>query len=203
MKKLIVLSFLFLFLASQAWSQEKCEAPVWKVGDKWTYKDATRATFSTEVLDVKEDVYIVKNEEIQNIVALDKKTMNLKFLIGPDGRKVLAAGVLRKSYDFPLLVGKKWTDNFTYEVPRANAPVTMMCDFKIEDTAEVKTSKGTFKTYVIHRKQGFREYGGNYGWVRYWYSPEIKNWIKREFEKSNYWAQSKMFDAELISYQLK
>src|SRR5512143_329673 len=104
MKKLIILSFLFLFLASQAWSQEKCEAPVWKVGDKWTYKDATGATFSSEVLDVKENVFVLKNEAPKSVVAIDRKTMNLKFFIGPEGRKVGATGVLKKVNDFPLFV---------------------------------------------------------------------------------------------------
>ncbi len=204
MKKIIILSFLFLFLASQTWSQEKCEAPVWKAGDKWTFKDATGATFSSEVLDVKEDVFVVKNEELQSVAAIDKKTMNLKYFIGSGGRKVVATGVLKKFNDFPLFVGKKWTDNFTVEGGRdLRQSFNITCDFKVEDIAEVKTPAGTFKTYVIYRKQGTQAYGGFYGWVRHWYSPEVKIWIKREFEKSNYWAQSKMQDADLISYELK
>jgi hypothetical protein len=204
MKKIIILGLVFLFLASQTWSQEKCEIPVWKAGDKWTHKDATGATYTTEVLDVKEDVFVVKNEATQSIVAVDKKTMNLKFFIGSGGQKVVATGVLKKFYNFPLFVGKKWTDNFTVEGGRElRQEFNILCDFKVEDIAEVKTPAGTFKTYVIYRKQGTSAYGGNYGWVRHWYSPEVKTWIKREFEKSNYWAQSRMYDAELISYELK
>ncbi len=206
MKRIIILGFLFLFLASQTWSQEKCEAPVWKVGDKWTHKDSTGATYTIEVLDIKEDVYVVKNEALQNLVAIDKKTMNLKFFIASAGQKILATGVLRKPYDFPLFVGKEWTDNFTFELPRANIPVTMTCNFKIENTAEVKTPAGTFKTFVIHQKMttpayGGRTYGTTSSWVRHWYSPEVKTWIKREFEKSAQ-AQSR-YDGELISYELK
>ena len=54
-------------------------------------------------------------------------------------------------------------------------PLNMLCDFKIEDIVEVKTSAGTFKTYVIYRKQGTPAYGGKYGWMRHWYSPEVKH----------------------------
>lgn len=204
MKKIIILGFLFLFLVSQTWSQEKCEAPVWKIGDKWTYKDATGAIFSSEVLEVKEDVFVMKNEATQNVAAIDKKTMNLKFFIGPEGRKVQAKGVLKKFNDFPLFVGKKWTDNFTVESRRdMTQSINILCDLKVEDIAEVKTPAGTFKTYVIYLKQGTPAYGGRYGWMRRWYSPEVKAWVKREYEKSDYWLESKMQDAELISYELK
>jgi hypothetical protein len=204
MKKIIILGFLFLFLASQTWSQEKCEAPVWKVGDKWTYKDATGATFSSEVLDVKEDVFVVKNAENQSVAAIDKKTMNLKYVIGSGGQKIKPTGVLKKFSDFPLFVGKKWTDSFTVESRRAmTQELTILCDLKVEDIAEVKTPAGTFKTYVIYSKQGTPAYGGRYGWMRRWYSPEVKVWVKREYEKSDYWLESKMQDAELISYELK
>jgi len=204
MKKIIILGFLLLFLASQAWSQEKCEAPVWKIGDKWTYKDATGATFSSEVLDVKEDVFVLKNEAPKSVVAIDRKTMNLKFFIGPEGRKVGATGVLKKVNDFPLFVGKKWTDSFTVESRRGmQQELTILCDLKVEDIAEVKTPAGTFKAYVIYSKQGTPAYGGRYGWMRRWYSPDVKAWVKREYEKSDYWVESRMNDAELISYELK
>jgi len=204
MKKIIILGFLFLFLVSQTWSQEKCEAPVWKAGDKWTYKDAAGATFSSEVLDVKEDVFVVKNDATRSVVAIDKKTMNLKFFIGPEGRKVKATGVLKKFNDFPLFVGKKWTDSFTVESRRGmQQELNIICDFKVEDIVEVKTPAGTFKAYVIYLKQGTQVYGGRYGWARHWYSPEVKTWVKREFEKSDYWVESKMQDAELVSYELK
>jgi DUF3108-like len=204
MKKIVILAFLFLFLASQAWSQEKCGAPVWKIGDKWTYKDATGATFSNEVLDVKEDVFVVKSEATKSVAALDKKTMNLKFFIGPEGRKVKATGVPKKFSDFPLFVGKKWTDSFTVESRRGmQQELTILCDLKVEDIAEVKTPAGTFKAYVIYLKQGTPAYGGRYGWARHWYSPEVKALVKREYEKSEYWAGSNMQDVELISYELK
>lgn len=204
MKKIIILGFLFLFLTSQTWSQEKCEAPVWSVGDKWTYKDATGATFTGEVMDIKKDVFVLKSQLFQSLVAFDKKTLNLKFLIGESGQKIPVPGGPTKSFDFPLFVGKKWTDSFTVESRREmTQPINIQCDFKIEDIVEVKTPAGTFKTYVIHQKQGTPAYGGKYGWVRHWYSPEVKTWIKREFEKSDYWVERKIYDAELISYELK
>jgi hypothetical protein len=203
MKRIIILGFVFLFLASQTWGQEKCEAPVWKVGDKWTHKDATGATFTNEVLDVKRDLFILKNEETQDVEAIDQKTMNIKYAIGSSGQKIQSTGP-RKLNDFPLFVGKKWTDNFTAEGGRfSRQPFNVLCDFKVEGMAEVKIPAGTFKTYVIYQKQGIMAYGGTFSWMRLWYSPEVKRWIKREYEKSNYWALGRRNDAELISYELK
>jgi hypothetical protein len=130
--------------------------------------------------------------------------MNFKYAIGSGGQKIMPTGVLKKSSDFPLFVGKKWTDSFTVESRRAmTQELTIMCDFKVEDIVEVKTPAGTFKAYVIHQKQGTPAYGGRYGWARHWYSPEVKATVKREYEKSDYWVESRMNDAELISYELK
>jgi len=201
MKKIIILGFLFLFLASQTWSQEICEAPVWKAGDKWTYKEATGATFTAEVVDIQQDVFVLKSQAFQNLQALDKKTLNLESLIGQGGQKILPK-MARKLYNFPLFVGKNWTESFPFTSARTPGSINVMCDYRIENIEEVKTPLGTFKTYVIYLKQGVPAYG-KYGWVRYWYSPEVKTWIKRELEKTDYWIGSRMYDAELISYELK
>jgi hypothetical protein len=189
-------------LASQTWSQEKCEAPVWKVGDKWTHKDATGATFTSEVVDIQQDVFVLKSQAFQSLLAFDKKTLNLKFLIGEGGQKMLPK-MGRKLYNFPLFVGKKWTESFPWVSTRSEgSTIDIVCDYTIENIVEVNTPAGTFKTYVIYLKQGVRAYG-KYGWARYWYSPEVKTWIKRELEKTNYWIESRMYDVELTSYELK
>lgn len=202
MKKIIILGFLFLLLASPTWSQEKCEAPVWKVGDKWTYKDATGATFTPEVVDIQKDVFVLKSQVFQSLLAFDKKTLNLKFLIGEGGQKMLPK-MSRKLYNFPLFVGKKWTESFPWTSTRGDGQtIDIRCDYRIENIEEVKTPAGTFKTYVIYLKQGVPAWGAN-GWARYWYSPEVKTWIKRELEKSAYWIESRMYDSELTSYELK
>ncbi len=55
---------------------------------------------------------------------------------------------------------------------------------------------------MVYLKEGIREFGA-YGRARFWYSPEVKIWIKRELEKTNFWDEVRMYDAELISYELK
>ena len=44
----------------------------------------------------------------------------------------------------------------------------------------------------------------NSGWVRYWYAPAVKWWIKREVEISSYWARDyRLQNAVLYYYRLK
>ncbi len=37
MKKMVLLALLIVSLAATAFAQEKVEAPVWNVGDKWSF----------------------------------------------------------------------------------------------------------------------------------------------------------------------
>ena len=63
MKKMIFLCFVVLFLASSVWAQEKIEAPILNVGDKWTYKRADGQIYSNEVVKVTDDLFIIKPGE--------------------------------------------------------------------------------------------------------------------------------------------
>lgn len=207
MKRTIFLSLAILFLSQMAWTQEKCEAPVWNVGDKWTYKGATGRTWTNKVVDIKEDVFILKPGESRDLIAYDKKTMNHKYLLEEGGKQVESEDPKRKLLDFPLHVGKKWTD-ITYHYPfpdiqKKTGKATYNEDFKIEGIEEVVTAAGTFKAYKIYFEHTNRKYKRS-GWICYWYSPEVKTWVKSKVEKSQFWSLNPWAqDAELISYELK
>jgi len=101
MKKIIVLSLIILFLVSMAWAQEKCEAPIWNVGDSWTYENSRGQTKTREVVHVSNDLFFTKYKGHQNLSAYDRKTMNLKYIIDKTGKQVTAIGHSRNLYDFP------------------------------------------------------------------------------------------------------
>jgi len=207
MKRTIFICLVILFLSQTAWTQEKCQAPVLNVGDKWTYKSATGKTWTNEVVEIKEDVFILKLGASRNLNAYDRKTMNHKYVLEEGGKQVESEDARRKLWDFPLQVGKKWTD-ITYHYPltdtrRTGGKALFNEDFKIEGIEEVVTAAGTFKAYKIYFEHTNRK-NNQGGWIRYWYSPEAKAWVKSKVGKSyswraNPWAQ----DAELISYELK
>jgi len=203
MKQLMILSCLILFLTQMVWAQEKIEAPAWNIGDKWTYKRTDGATFTNEIVEIKEDLYIMKASGVRDLYAYDKKTINLKYLIEENGRRIRSTSTARNLFDFPIFIGKKWKDTTTGIPARGQTEVTFVNDFKIEGTEEITTPAGTFKAYKIHYKQ-INMSMKNDGWALFWYTPNAKTWIKREFEKSSFWVGVTWAqDSELISYGLK
>lgn len=158
---LMILSCMTLFLTQMVWAQEKCEAPVWNVGDKWTYKRAEGGTWTNKVVDIKEDVFILKVEGSRDLNAYDKKTMNVKYLIKEGGSQVQSENSLRKLLDFPIFLGKKW-DDISYAYPtgdtRKRAGATIFAnDFKVEGIEDVITAAGTFKAYKIYYQHSSRK----------------------------------------------
>jgi hypothetical protein len=185
------------------WSKRPCNAPVWTVGDQWTYKPARGGHGIREIVEVKEDLFIMKTSESENLRAYDKTTMNLKFLVDKSGKQVSVSNVFRKVLDFPMFVGKKWKDTVTARTA-TKREVTFENEFQIEGVEEVTTPAGVFKAFKIYQKQSNTVPPGRSGWARYWYSPIAKNTVKIEVEKSPYWAGVPWpQDSELISYELK
>lgn len=203
MKKAIVLGCLILFFVPMSWAQEKCEAPVWKTGDKWTFKQGDGSTYTNRVVDVKNDLFIVKIAGDPDLYGYDRETVNLKFMIKEDGRQMKATNDLRKLFNFPIFVGKKWTDTNS----RPSGPLggrqeetTFLIDFNVEGIEDLTTPAGTFKTYKIRHKLTNMRWSKS-GWILYWYSPDVKWWVKREVEKSSFWQR--LLNAELVSSELK
>jgi hypothetical protein len=181
-------------------SKMKCDAPVWKVGDKWFYwisKDLGLEALKQEIVEVKKDVYILRTAV--NTVAYDRTTMNLVYWIGKDNKEHKhTEHPFRKFFDFPLSVGKKWD----YVTQSALKPGTSyLSEFQVEGVEEVVTQAGAFMTFRVHHQQtnlsSLRK-----GWLRYWYSPSAKKEVKVEVEKSTYWLNIWQ-DRELVTYELK
>jgi hypothetical protein len=203
MKKIILLSFLFLFIPVILYGQDKVEAPIWNLGDKWIWKRADGAMLNSQVVGVKQDLYILKMGTDPDLYGYDKRTMNVKFLIKEGGAQIKFESAWRNVLDFPMFVGKRWVNN-TYSKPaRGQLDVTYINEFNVEGVEDITTPAGTFKCYKIRLKQT-NMVSQKGGWVHYWYSPQVKIWIKREAENTDFWLNSKWTpNAELISYTLK
>lgn len=194
MKKMIFLCFVVLFLASSVWAQEKIEAPILNVGDKWTYKRADGQIYSNEVVKVTDDLFIIKPGEPDKpsfLGAYDRKTMNIKFIIDSSGKEGPGQSIVQ-IYDFPISVGKKWS---------GSTGGRWVYDNKIEAIEDISVPAGMFKAYKIYCFVENRAPGGMSGWIRYWYTPQVKAIVKRVYQKTRYWIG--FYDAELISYELK
>jgi len=194
------------------WPNKIHEAPDWKVGDRWTYKNAKGQIWTEEVKDIKEGLFILRTEGQTDLRAYDKKTMNLKFLINKDGRKEsIGDNPFKNMFNFPIFVGKKWAYTVSAGMGYESS-YSKLNEFEVKSFEEISMLSGRYMTHQISYKQKYM--GGDVsasirstgieGWVRYWYSPEVKAWVKREVEKSRYWERlTWLQDAELISYKLK
>lgn len=124
----------------------------------------------------------MRMEGDRDLYAYDKKILNCNYFIDRSGRKVRYSDPLKNIFDFPLFIGKKWS--YSTESGGAN----YVNQFKVEAVEEVRTPAETFKAYRIYHKQTEMSRMTS-GWVRYWYSPVVRWWIKREVEQSAHWAK--------------
>jgi hypothetical protein len=179
------------------WAQRSCDAPVWNLGDNWTFKDAAGKFWSNQILEIRDDSFIMRVEGSRELYAYDKKTLGCNYLIDRSGRKVKNTGAFRNIFDFPLVVGKRW--RYSTESGGRN----IVNELRVEGVEEVTTPAGTFKAYKIYYRQSEVSRATS-GWVRHWYAPVVKWWVKREVENSPYWALAYgLQSAELIYYRMK
>jgi hypothetical protein len=212
MKKMIFLGWLIVFLPALAFAQEKIEAPVWNVGDKWVFDREG----PMEVTGRDARYYSVQfsggifSEDASGIALFERSTLNVKYMLERDRRKEYR-GFRKKILNFPLTLGKQWKDLFERNelgpiggIGRAEYQET----FRSLGWEEVEVRAGKFKAikveYKFVRSFGLGSGGENKAW--YWYSSEVKNFVKCQYEKGYIEGLDKKEarqNWELVSYELK
>jgi hypothetical protein len=213
MKKKSFLALLIVLLPAMSFAQEKVEAPVWNVGDRWTFT----GDGSIEVIKVDQNGYILKfSEKICNIesqgcktILFGKATLNRINAVEGDKRKKYVMG-LSKLLDFPLGPGKQWKTGYSSTGPGAMGIVSYDFSeiYKVSGWEEIVVQAGNFKALRLEYK---RVTTGSSGWGaigreminQYWYSPEVKYFVKCEYDKDWMKENKEIFNWELTSLQLK
>ncbi len=197
MKKRIILGFIILFLAPMVWAQEKFEAPTLNVGDKWIYGDKSGSKWIQEVVVIENDIYVIRygNETC----GFDKNTMNFIYTIDENNRRKKFTDTRGKVLNFPLYIGKKWSNVVTRTPKRGKSfEQNYIEEYFVSSYEDVKIMAGTFKAFKIEYLQKnimtMRETARG----AYWYSPDVKAIIKRVEEVS-----LSTGNMELEFYQLK
>lgn len=204
MKRIFLLGLLVLFYASMVCAQDKVEAPVWNVGDKWVFS----AGSSTEVIRIDENSFVIKtlsSDNIENIFIHDKTTLNRTHRMEGEKRRRYE-GHWNKALNFPLAIGKVWENSFKSRAAGTTigAQENLYFEkFKVLGFEDVKVQAGTFKAVKIeYRQEGFSPSGGmRVGKAWYWYAPEVKYVVKWEYESNPVWLRFR--DWELASFDLK
>lgn len=180
-------------------SQEKCNAPVWNVGDSWRYRYSDKSEWQYTVERIERDFYIVEDKYGVYKPCIDKRTLGTVTYINPEGKKMALPPNIYY-FDFPLYVGKKWRKMVSGIPQRGSTEINYLNEFQVTSFEDITVPAGTFKAFKIELKQ--TNYGGTFasGKVYFWYSPEVKFVTKLIYEGTSYWLGFKSF--ELISFKL-
>jgi len=212
---LILISF--LIISSSALMTESSdisadEVPTWVEGDNWSYRSnesyrvqnyTAEMVSEREHIDIDEtifDCYMI-NYTIDDFVETHFYTIDgLSLVAEMSDEGTFAYNPTLKRFEFPLDVGTTWDsatiiwrepeDGGTWEKQQE-----WELEFKVEEITTVEVPAGTFDTYVINITQ----YEGMGEFVEYYYySPEVKNMVKRE----EYLYGNLQLTEELTDYEL-
>jgi hypothetical protein len=206
MKKMIFLVWLILFLPAMVWGQEKVGAPVWNVGDKWVFNREG----PMEVVGSDAQSYSVKfsgglfPKDASGIAIFERSALNITHLLNGNERKRYS-DTRRMIFNFPLTIGKQWKGY--YETPPVGTwGVNQWHEtYQVLGWEDINVRPGKFKSIKLEykiEKSTPRTGPTSKSKAWYWYSPEIKNIVKCQYEKG-YDEGMGREDWELISFQLK
>lgn len=204
MKKMIFLGWLIVFIPAMLFAQEKVEAPVWNVGDKWVFTQGNIEVVGSDqnsyTLNFSKDTCRVENKGFEKII-FDKSTLNKIYAIREDKREKFT-GVQRRILDFPFNLGKEWNDTGTVKPlsgPMKGVTMDYFEAFKVLGWEDVKVQAGNFKTIKLQHTIENRTMNAS-GKSIYWYAPEIKYFVKCQYD-TKYWKG--VTDWELVSFKLQ
>ena len=199
MKKILILSCLILYFATMVYAQEKIEAPIWNIEDKWNFK--RKATMT--VVDADESNYTIRSGT--SIYIYEKSSLNILYSMERDRRIKYKEG-RRRLLNFPLEIGKTWKDRFvsrpTYGTTGASPENIYYETYTVLGWEDIVVEAGKFRAIKLEYKQ--EGIGQDRTWVGkawYWYSPEVGYFVNCQHENSPVWIGT--YDWELTSFKLK
>ena len=203
MKKIVLLLAIFLFFPSITQAQEKIEAPVWNLGDKWVFTqgniEVVGADENSYTLNFSKDTCIIENKGFEKII-FDKSTLNRIYGLKEDNREKYTLAI-RRILNFPLDIGQEWKDTCTSKVlvgPFKGRIGDYSEAFRVQGWENVEVQAGNFKSIKLEYTLKNMSVGDS-GKAIFWYAPEVKYFVKCTYDK-NFWRG--VADWELVSFKL-
>jgi hypothetical protein len=202
MKKRIFLGILILLIPAIIYAQDKVEAPVWNMGDKWSLTEDV----TISVVKADESTYTVKYLTLRGESSLvyEKSSLNRLYSMDKD-RRMKYEGRNKRLFNFPLGIAKSWTDKYTTKTGTFGAQeLTVVETFTPLGWEEIQVKAGKFRALKLEYKQEISGQAAGQikeGKAWYWYSPDVKYMLKCQYDKSGYWEEP--YDWELTSFKLK
>jgi len=155
MKKIFFLGWLIVFLPAIVFAQEKIEAPIWNVGDKWVFTQGNIEVIGADkksyALNFSKDTGILENVGFQTII-FEKSTLNRIYFLKEDTR-VKYNSFRKRILDFPFSLGKQWEDASKMDsLPKLFETVHRFEyseTYKVLGWENVVTRLGTFKALKL------------------------------------------------------
>lgn len=201
MKKIILLSFLVLFIPAMVCAQNRVNAPIWNVGDRWNLT----GDVIISVANADENSYAVKYATAggESILIYDKSSFSRLYVMDKD-KRLKYEGRNKRLFNFPLEIGKSWTDKFTIKSGTfGTQEFTVTETFTPLGWEDIQIQAGKFRAVKIEYKSempGQAAGRPKEGKVWYWYSPEVKYMLKCQYDRTEYWDA--IYDWELTSIKL-
>ncbi len=201
MKKMILSSVLVLLIPVILYGQDKVEAPLWNVGDRWSFT----AYPTTVVIKADESTYTVKwiKSTHEEVYIYDKSSFNILYSMEKD-RRVPYKGADKKMLNFPLT--GSWRNTYSsavYRAGRFEQEYSYIQTYTVLGWEDVEVRAGKLKALKIEVKYDrMQEMPGSpkEGKLWLWYSPEVKYLIKGD-RTTAYWPGYP--DWELASFKTK
>jgi hypothetical protein len=210
MGKITFILWIFLLFPSLTWAQEKVEAPAWNVGDKWVFTQGNIECVDSQnnyAMKFSSDTCVLENQGLDTIL-FDKLTLNRVGVLEKGKQKKYTMG-LRKILNFPFNMGKQWKDEYSgiqlvHEISNVRGSYDEV--FTIFGWEALEIRAGKFKAIKLEYKNILTWTPSRYPSVPferksiYWYSPDVKYFIKCQYDKS---YPDKVKDWELASFKGK
>lgn len=221
MRKIIFLLWTLLLFSSMTWAQEKVDAPVWDVGNKWTFTgDGTIEVMQVDpngyVMNFSDSICILERQGFNKII-FDKSTLQRSYSVEGEKRKKYSMG-LKNIFTFPFSLGKQWKNTYSappiiikgYRSSQGIPTLDYYEKFKILEWEDIGVKAGKMRALRIEFVSGHKEYQvGMYPRPGiefkhyYWYSPNVKYFVKCQYDKDWMRENKEIIDWELVSFKLK
>ena len=210
MKKMVLLFYLFLFPVPAVMAQEKVHAPIWNVGDKWVFTqgdiEVVAADKDSYTLNFSKSTSFLENAGFVKIV-FEKPTLYRIYTLKGEKREKYTDR-LRTILNFPFNPGKHWQNTYSGKVLTGPYAGRVSHDrsesFTILGWEDVQVRAGNFKAIKLEVRLKVTDtssyWGSVEGWSRYWYSPDVKYFVKCQYDRLYFLGEK---DWELASFELK
>ena len=211
MKKVTYWGLLFLCFPALLFAQEKVDAPVWNVGDKWIFSnkgtiEVINADQNSYVLKFSDDITIDQRWGVNTIVFKKDTLYRIYFLEGDKRNKYTMSK--RRIFNFPLSPGKQWKDVFT-ATPVVNpryGDLDYDESFRVLGWEDIEVQAGKFKAIKLEVTTGHDAQKGASAFesvTEYWYSPEIKYFVKCQYDPFTESIFPQIVSWELTDFKVK